>query len=79
MQVKHELMRDISNSKEFLQTKAENMAKKMLAEIPNNQQLQTEIGKGRNYLSKIVGEYEAQKEEDEKLWIRLKERAKGTC
>jgi len=40
------------------------MAKKMLAETSNCQHLQTEVSKGRNYLSKLMGEYEVQKEGD---------------
>lgn len=70
-------MRDISANKEFLNSKAENMTRKILADERNSANLQSEIGKGRNYLSKIIGEYEAQREEDERLRARLKEKVKN--
>lgn len=76
MHVKHELMKDIPPNKEFLNSKAEAMTKKMLLEIHTNQQLQTEISKGRNYLSKLVGEYESQRGEDDRLKTRLKEKVR---
>jgi hypothetical protein len=41
MHVKHELMKDIPPNKEFLNSKAEAMTKKMLLDIHTNQQLQT--------------------------------------
>lgn len=52
------------------------MIKKMLSEIPTNQQLQTEISKGKNYLSKLVEEYESQRIEDERLKTRLREKVR---
>lgn len=77
LHVKQELMKDIAAAnREFLNSKAENMARKMLAEDKGNS-LNTEIGKGRNYLSKIMGEYESRKEEDERLNARLKERVRA--
>ncbi len=76
LHVKQELMRDITANKEFLGSKAELMTRKILADERNTANLQTEIGKGRNYLSKIIGEYEAHKEEEERLRARLKEKVK---
>jgi hypothetical protein len=53
------------------------MAKKILLESYCNQNMQTELSKSKNYLSKLVGEYEAQRESDEKMMFRLKEKSKG--
>lgn len=52
------------------------MAKKMLSETSSSQYLQTEVSKGRNYLSKLQGEYEMQKEEDDRLKLRLKDKVR---
>jgi hypothetical protein len=50
-------MRDIAEGKEFLNAKAEIMARRMLGEDKLGSNLQTEIGKGKNYLSKLVVDY----------------------
>jgi hypothetical protein len=55
LHVKHELMKDIPASRDFLASKASTMARKMLSDDNSGNQLQTEIGKGRNYLNKLVG------------------------
>lgn len=54
-------MKDITESKEFLNAKADIMARKMLVEDKLGSSLQTEIGKGKNYLSKLVGDYQARR------------------
>lgn len=77
LHVKQELMRDITGGREFLNSKAKDMARRMLADEKNSQFLQTEIGKGRNYLGKLIGEHEARMDEDERLRARLKERVKA--
>ena len=50
-------MRDIAEGKEFLYAKADAMARRMLGEDRKGANLQTEIGKGKNYLSKLVVDY----------------------
>lgn len=69
-------MKDIAGEREFLNNRAEEMTRKMLADEKNRQFLQTEIGKGRNYLSKLVGDHAIKMSEDEKLLARLRERTR---
>ena len=57
-------MKDIAGEREFLNNRAEEMTRKMLADEKNRQFLQTEIGKGRNYLSKLVGDHAIKMSED---------------
>lgn len=64
LHVKHELMKDIAGEREFLNNRAEEMTRKMLADEKNRPFLQTEIGKGRNYLSKLVGDHAIKMSED---------------
>lgn len=51
-------MRDITANCNFLESRAEGMARRMLADERTGATLQTEIGKGRNYLSKLVSEHQ---------------------
>lgn len=76
--IRQELMKDISGSRPFLNAKAESMTKKMMGEYGPSQQIQSEIGKGRNYLCKLVGEHELQRSEDERLRLRLREKVRGS-
>ncbi len=65
-------MRDITASCNFLEARAEVMARRMLAEERPGGTLQTEIGKGRNYLSKLVSDHQTRLEEEEQLRLRLR-------
>lgn len=59
MKVKEELLRDISNGKQFLSVKADQIAKKILAEKEKCEGLNIgiEISKGKNYLNKIIKDF----------------------
>jgi regulator of replication initiation timing len=48
----------------------------MLGEDRAGVSLQTEIGKGKNYLNKLVGEYESRRGEEERLRARLREKVR---
>jgi hypothetical protein len=56
-QIKEELLRDTGSRKEFLSGKAETLTRRILAEDErgsSGRNLTIEVGKARNYLSKII-------------------------
>jgi len=63
----------------FLSTKAEEIAHRIMNDSEKHRgakNLPIEIGKGRNYLSKIVKDFETKKEEEVKMKSFIREKLK---
>ena len=79
LKVKEELLRDISNGKQFLNAKAEQLAKKIMADKEKCETLNVgiEIGKGKNYLNKIIKDFECMQTEKLRINGVIQEKMKG--
>jgi hypothetical protein len=76
LKVREELLRDISNDKHFLTLKADQLAKKILADKDKCEGLNVaiEISKGKNYLNKIIKDFQSMQSEKNKINDLIQER-----
>ena len=74
--IKEELLRDISNHRNFLSSKAENMTKKIMQQNERlGGSISIDVGKAKNYIGKIIKDYQERQEEDGALRKHLKVKA----
>ena len=74
--IKEELLRGISNHRNFLSSKAENMTKKIMQQNERlGGSISIDVGKAKNYIGKIIKDYQERQEEDEALRKHLKVKA----
>ena len=75
--IKNELLRDISNNRQFLHAKVEAMTRKIMEHHDKyDGRVPAEVGKAKNYLSKLIKGYQARQHQDEACLKHIKTKVK---